>query len=276
MKAVIPVMKGLMKRKENAQQLEAHLQTFTQLFDSAVQLHESVIPLLPEDEQTVQSEWFSSIKTYSGTFKDDVMKWLDKYGTSSIPVGSDLLATKDAEPHLQTQEALAVEPMGSVLPNGGLLDDVNPSDSISNVPSNRSAKSSVNEKKSVVSTTSSARIKAEADLAALMARQQLLQEKHALDEQEELIRKRKEKLNMEEEIAAHMAKLSVLRAASTSSAKGNVTQGSSATRFSLHETQGKQTNFNADAAPFIPQRLAALGTLSSGHKLQDSRCSSLV
>lgn len=49
--------------------------------------------------------------------KDDVTKWLDKHGTSSIPVGSDLLATKDAEPHLQTQEALAMEPMGSILPN---------------------------------------------------------------------------------------------------------------------------------------------------------------
>lgn len=55
MKAMIPAVKGLIKRKENAQQVETHfppvVQTFTQLFDSAAQLHESVIPLLPEDEQ---------------------------------------------------------------------------------------------------------------------------------------------------------------------------------------------------------------------------------
>ena len=37
-------------------------------------------------------------------------------------------------------------------------------------------------KRSVVSTASSARLKAEADLAALMARQKLLKDKHELEE----------------------------------------------------------------------------------------------
>lgn len=71
-KALIPALKGLMKRNENAKQLESHLKTLTQLFDSAMQLHETLIPLLPEEEQIVQDEWFSSIKKYSSTFKDDV------------------------------------------------------------------------------------------------------------------------------------------------------------------------------------------------------------
>lgn len=175
------------------------------------------------------------------------------------PVESDSLATKEAGAHLQIQGALmaTVEPMGSILPSEDLQEDENPSDSISNVPSNRSAKGSENGGKSIVSTTSSACIKAEADLAALMAWQQLLQERHALEEQKELKRKHKEKLKMEGEIIAHMAKLSVLRAASTSSTRGNASQRSIAINLKQHEIQGEQTNFNVNAFPFIQQRSTA-------------------
>lgn len=141
----------------------------------------------------------------------------------------------------------------SITPHGDLQDDVNANDSISNVQSRRSAQSSANGGKSSVSTTSSARIKAEADLAALMARQNLLQDKHALEEQEEQIRKRKERLKLDEEIAAHMAKVSVLRAASMSGAKSTATERSNARNSYLNKTQGKPTKFNAGAASFIPQ-----------------------
>lgn len=64
-------------------------------------------------------------------------------------------------------------------------DEIQPCDSISNHGSNKSGS------KSNVSTTSSARVKAEAKMAALIARQKLLKEKHALEEQEEQLRKKK-------------------------------------------------------------------------------------
>ncbi|KAI9521271.1 hypothetical protein NQZ68_007585 [Dissostichus eleginoides] len=52
--------------------------------------------------------------------------------------------------------------------------------------------------RSSVSTTSSC-IKAEADMAALIARQKLLKDKHASDEQEEELRKKKEQLRKKRE-----------------------------------------------------------------------------
>lgn len=93
-------------------------------------------------------------------------------------------------------------------PYEGLQDDVNPSDSISNVQSKRSAKRAVSGKSSGSGRRSntlgtSARIRAEADLAALMAWQKLLQDRHALEVEEQQLRKCKEKLKLDEEIAAH-------------------------------------------------------------------------
>jgi len=49
-------------------------------------------------------------------------------------------------------------------------------------------------------------------VAALLARQRLLKDKHALEEQEERIRKRKEQLQLEADIAASMVKMAVLGA----------------------------------------------------------------
>lgn len=135
-----------------------------------------------------------------------------------------------------------------------LQDDVRPNDSISNVQSRRSTQGSGSGKRSSVSGTSSACIKAEADLAALMSRQKLLQDKHALEEEQQQLRKQKERLLLDEEIAAHVAKVSVLRAASTSGSKHTGKPHSNAMNSYLKNEQEK-TKFNCNAAPFIPQRL---------------------
>jgi len=73
-----------------------------------------------------------------------------------------------------------------------------------------------------LSRTASAYIKAQGEVAALMVLQNLLQQRHALDEQEEeqeeelrkkkeQLRKKREQLEMEVEIAASRAKMNVLR-----------------------------------------------------------------
>lgn len=120
-----------------------------------------------------------------------------------------------------------------------------------------SGKSSGSGKRSSVSSTSSACIRAEADLAALMARQKFLQDKHTLEEEEQQIQKRKERLKLDAEIAAHLAKVNVLRAASTSGSKNTVTDWSNAMNSYLKNEQGK-TKFNLDTTPFITQRLETL------------------
>lgn len=189
-------------------------------------------------------------------------RWLDEKEHGPNPVGQDLVAATKDVCHFQMDDAsqAAAQETGSITLHEGLKDDVTPSDSISNVQSRRyaqsaaSGKSSGSGKRSSVSSTSSARIMAEADLAALMARQKLLQDKHALEVEEQQIRKRKERLKLDEEIAAHLAKVNVLRAASTSGSKNTVTDQSNAMNSYLKNGQGK-TKFNIEAAPFIPQRL---------------------
>lgn len=80
-----------------------------------------------------------------------------------------------------------------------MQDDIKPSDSVSNVGSSAAGG------RSTVSA-SSPHLKAEADLAALMARQKLLKDKHELKEEEECLKRKKKQLKLDEEIKVHMEK----------------------------------------------------------------------
>ena len=170
-KGLIPAMKGLMRQNGNAQELKSQLQTLIQLLDAAVNLHQKIIPLLPEDEKVKQNEWFSSIEKNSSAFKNDVIQWLDEKEHVPNPVENDLVAATMDVCHFQMDDAsqAAAQDTSSIIPSEGPQDDVKPSDSISNVQSRRSpqsaasGKSSGSGKRSSVSSTSSARIKAEAD-----------------------------------------------------------------------------------------------------------------
>lgn len=83
---------------------------------------------------------------------------------------------------------------------------VDPHDSISNVGSKRSSKAST------CSSVSSARVIAEADKAALLARMAALKEKHALEEQEQMIRRKMVQLKLNAMLAESTAKLAVCQA----------------------------------------------------------------
>lgn len=122
-----------------------------------------------------------------------------------------------------------------------------PCDSISNLSSRKQGS------KSNVSTTSSAHLKAEAEIAALLARQSLLKEKHSLEEQEEKLRQQKEQLQLKADVAASMAKVNVLR-----------TSGSVARSAASYQSDGMESYFkkkgktvealNVDAETFVPQK----------------------
>lgn len=106
-----------------------------------------------------------------------------------------------------------------------------------------SVKSSI---RSNVSSTVSACLRAEADMAALLARQKLLDEKHALEQQEDEIRKQKERLQLEAEKATSSAKINVLR-----------TSGSSV-RSTSKKLDGTESYFekrlNIHAESFVPHK----------------------
>ncbi|KAL7844709.1 hypothetical protein SRHO_G00232480 [Serrasalmus rhombeus] len=90
-------------------------------------------------------------------------------------------------------------------------------------------------------------------MAALLARQHMLKEKHAIEEQEEQLRRKKEQLQLEADIAATVAKVNVLRIGSTvrstTSRKSNGMESYFKTKDKTFEV------LNADAETFVPQTL---------------------
>lgn len=192
--------------------------------------------------------------------KNNVLQWVDENEHVSDPVENAVVLTTEGVRMDEVSQAAALD-AGSISIHEGLQDDVRPDDSISNVQSRRSTQGSGSGKRSSVSGTSFARIKAEADLAALMSRQKLLQDKHALEEEQQQLRKQKERLLLVEGIAAHVAKVSVLRAGSKHTGKPH-----SNAMNSYFKNEQEKTKFNINAAPSIAQRLETpkqLETLSA-------------
>ncbi len=103
-----------------------------------------------------------------------------------------------------------------------------------------------------VSPSSSAHIKAEADMAALIVPQKLLKEKHALEEQEEQLRKRKDHLDLETEIATSVAKVNVLRACEGPRVSSSLCGKSDGMNSYLEREQRKVQTLNADAETIVP------------------------
>ncbi len=81
--------------------------------------------------------------------------------------------------------------------------------SVRNSRSGRSSRSSSS--RTSVSTSTSACISAEAERAALLAKANELQHKHAIEKEEEELRKMKEVWEVQAEIAAPQLKLSISR-----------------------------------------------------------------
>lgn len=250
-KKVIASMKELMQNDENSSKVCSLLETLKLLRDDVTLLHESVIPLLPAEEQKRQNEWYGSVFRFNKGFIEDVEQWLsdlkhmktsltptiaaasgqsDENPLSShsvIPttmtmavqgqsLSSDLLptaATSDA--NVNSQRILGQGAERNALTCEHFMDEIQPTDSISNVFSKKSSKrsSSSSGSRSSKSSTSSARLQAEAEVAALLASQQMLQQKHAVEEEEERLRKKKEQIDLQTKIAVSMAKANVYRSA---------------------------------------------------------------
>lgn len=85
-KSSIPTIKELMQRNENISAVRSELESLVQVFDEAIKLHDSVIPLLPSDEQTKQKDWFSSVYKHSDAFIKDTKQWIRGIESSSDKV----------------------------------------------------------------------------------------------------------------------------------------------------------------------------------------------
>ena len=251
-KRFIPQIKSFMKKKENVSLVQSLLESLTEQCGNATKSHNMLIPLLPEEEQRKHNEWFSSIMGYSNTFQRDVEQWLNE--------PEKLLVLHDQDSGEMNEQVFLPAPeetqlqAASIINTDDLQDNVKPNDSVSNVGSRASkSQNSATGRESVASSIASARLRAEADLAALRMRQKLLKDKHELEEEGERIRKKKEQLKLDEEIAANMAKLNVLKSRSILSGKTSVSKRSDGMNSYLEKGQGKTQTLSAKAKSFAPQ-----------------------
>ena len=102
------------------------------------------------------------------------------------------------------------------------------------------------------SSTSSARIEAKADRAALIERVAALKKKHSIEDQEEQLRKEKEQLELETELAATNAKLHVLE--NMSSRGGSKCSDGMDSYFEKNNCQ-KSSKLNPHAYTFVPDEM---------------------
>lgn len=182
-KAAVREIKGLMQTGNNVTSVESHLENLSVLLGNAGQLHDAVIQLLPQEEQEKQNAWFSSILKYNSGFGEDVKMWRSDASRQTVTQMStnDVTLPQSHTPHTESVDAQNDENESCVSKHSEdgaafavPVDDVDPSDSVSNVASRTSKRRGSAGSKSSVSSTLSARIKAEVDMAALTARQRLL------------------------------------------------------------------------------------------------------
>ena len=128
-------MQGLIL-KGNKINVQSALDELMEVCDEAKGFHESLLGLLPHEEKEKHATWFKAKMLSNDECIADAKLWV---------------SYNEGNAH-ETE-------------NDNVLDDINPNDSVSNVGSKRSSQRSGKS-----STTSSARIKAEADRAALVAR----------------------------------------------------------------------------------------------------------
>ena len=247
MKELSHEIKGLMKSDENAKKVQFKLDELKQLHENATATHESVIVLLPKEEKVTQNEWFGRIIKHNTDFNDDVQTWLSEIERpcqQARNVTTDVLTAQSVIFPIPTEEEAPAELKGNIphsdvqpaIPSqqnkaiSDMQDEINPSDSVSNI-TNRSHKS--HSSCSRLSTTSSACIKAEVEMAALIVQQQMLKDKHAIEAQEEQLkrkeeqlRRKKEQLELDGNLAATMAKMKILRASSRSGVRSHRSRAS--------------------------------------------------
>ena len=294
--AIVKEVDELMQSSDNAETIQTHLHNVPALYDEASQLHDAVIPFLPPEEQDKQNAWFSKIRKHKITFIENTSKWLSDINgqLQTVQLHEDVVSAS-TQPLTPDVEAPAVnndnvncvsEHREGEVGSSGVVDNVGPSDSASMVAFGLAEKRNTvgSTCGSTTSSTASARVIAEADLAALLARQNLLKKKHAMEEQEAQLKrafeeqeaqfkKQREQLDLEIEIAASAAKVDSLKVSGTSRVSASRADGMNAYLEKTRQTVSHV--LDADAEPFVPvpvrQPFQHTSEQQSRSHLQDAR-----
>ena len=181
-------------------------------------VHANLLGFISPDEKEKQETWFKAKMIPNNECISETEMWV----SNNVVDDDENEEGNDVHNEIATNENNVNEINGTTNEGGGhLIDDgIRPNDSVSNVGSRHSKGSA----KSDRSSTASAKLIAEADRAALVARAAALKEQHALEEEEQLLkeqqqrlRRKREQLAVEAELAANNAKMIVLHAGSKGS-----------------------------------------------------------
>ncbi len=167
-------------------EVKGNMVKFNELLNDFKALHASYVEMLDEGAKKEDDEkWYQPRCAQIISFLDTATKWISAVETRTF------FGLAEAPSSVTLEECESA--------NCGDVDT-------------RSIKSV----KSSASSSSSLRISAEAERAALVAKALKLQEKHAIEEQEQMLRKRRETLELQTEIAATTAKINYLKEAEMS------------------------------------------------------------
>lgn len=173
-----------------------------ELCDDLKCVHDSLLVILPEGEREKHDIWFKAKMICNDEILSEVNRWLNAIQLKKGNKGDECGDEKGSQKGKRDEQD---------------NDDIRPEDSVSNVPSKQVSRRSSRSGKS----TNSARIKEEAERAALLAQAASLKERHALEEQEQQLKRRREQLELEAMLAASNAKLEVLASAPDISTTSN-------------------------------------------------------
>lgn len=171
-KELIPQIKAHMKSKENETEIPSQLDNLNALCKKATELHNELLLLLPDDEGKKQKEWFSGVMDYSDAFKEQVENWIKENpheNSNELPLQTTSeQPTKEINHEVQmpvekSKDLPVVDPPVPVATEKDPQDELQPCDSISNATKKSRSSSS--------SSRSSARLKTEANIAILAAKQ---------------------------------------------------------------------------------------------------------
>ncbi|KAL6468386.1 hypothetical protein MHYP_G00240630 [Metynnis hypsauchen] len=178
---------ALFESGEEKEAIAKHVEQFCTYLAEFAALHESVRSLLGADEREADhGDWYEPKMTHFNEFLNAVQSRMD-VSKEDIDHTAMIDAGAAASGVHEQHEA-----------------DIRPEDSVSQASTKGSNDSSSKSSKALSAT--SAYLKLEAERAALLAKQQALEQKHTLDLEEAQLKAKKEKLALEVELAAANAK----------------------------------------------------------------------
>ena len=127
MKEVSNAMRDLMQDDGNATQVRSQLDDLTQMIHEFTMLHQSLIPLIPEEEHEKQNKWFKNVLKCNNGVIEGAHRWLSEIGFKRCEnVVQDVSTNVRSEQHVTHVSLHSVQDVGACA-----QEEISPNDSVS-------------------------------------------------------------------------------------------------------------------------------------------------